>query len=189
MSKYKYSERLKGFNDLNVFKKWLDKVYNNGLLDNWSVILAGIRHNETLGERRITDTISINKVNRTRRYEETGDGTINIGVLRSFNDFLSDINVRKDDQEILSEMRNVKHNMTALNLLREKLGMSTIPQLVIYIIDRNSRPNINSKRYPLNSCEDIVGFSINIPGIRTGRSAIQNLTVRINRQSMDDNIE
>lgn len=189
LSKYKYSERLKGFNDLNVFKKWLDKVYNNGLLDNWSVILAGIRHNETLGERRITDTISINKVNRTRRYEETGDGTINIGVLRSFNDFLSDINVRKDDQEILSEMRNVKHNMTALNLLREKLGMSTIPQLVIYIIDRNSRPNINSKRYPLNSCEDIVGFSINIPGIRTGRSAIQNLTVRINRQSMDDNIE
>lgn len=191
LSEYKYSERLKGFNDLNVFKEWLDNVYENRLLDNWSVIFAGIRHNETLGERRITDTISINKVNRTRRYEETGDGTINIGVLRSFNDFLSDINVREDNQEILSKMKNVKHNMTALNLLREELGMSTIPQLVIYIIDKNSKPNTNTntKRYPLNSCEDIVGFSINIPGVRNRRTTIQTLTIDIRPNSMDDEIE
>ena len=83
-------------------------------------------------------------------------------------------------------MKNVRHNMTALNLLRENLGMSTIPQLVIYIIDRNSQPSNNSNRYPLNAIEDIVGFSINIPGIRRGNSTIQTLTININPTNLED---
>lgn len=183
---YQYSERLRGFNDLKVFTNWLDEVSQNGLLGNWNVILAGIQHDENLGDRQrqITETISINKVNRTRRYEDTGDGIINIGTLRSFNDFLSDISV--EDEKTLSAMRNVRHNMTALNLLREDLGMSTIPQLVIYIIDRNSQPSNNSNRYPLNAMVDIVGFSINIPGIRKGNSTIQTLTININPTNLED---
>ncbi len=186
LDKYRYSERLKGFNDLNVFEKWLDKVSEEGLLGNWNVILAGIKPEEALGERQITDAISINKINRTRRYEDTEDGTINIGALRSFNDFLSDISVQKGDQDILSAMKGVKHNTAALNLLREKLGMSTIPQLVIYVISNNSMPRNNINRYPLNAKEDIVGFSINIPGIRKGKSTIQTLTVRINHDKLED---
>lgn len=184
LNNYQYSERLNGFNDLEIFTGWLDRVSNEGLLGNWNVILAGIRHDENLGNRQITKTISINKVNRTRRYEDTGDGIINIGTLRSFNDFLSDISV--EDEKTLSAMRNVRHNMTALNLLREDLGMSTIPQLVIYIIDRNSQPSNNSNRYPLNAIEDIVGFSINIPGIRRGNSTIQTLTININPTNLED---
>lgn len=184
LNKYQYSERLNGFNDLEVFTGWLDRVSNERLLGNWNVILAGIRHDENLGNRQITNTISINKVNRTRRYEDTGDGIINIGTLRSFNDFLSDISV--ENKETLSAMRNVRHNMATLNLLRENLGMSTIPQLVIYIIDKNSQPNNNSNRYPLNAMEDIVGFSINIPGIRKGNSTIQTLTININPTNLED---
>lgn len=185
LGEYKYSERLKGFNDLKVFENWLDKVTEEGLLDNWNVILAGIKHDEILGERQITDTISINKVNRTRRYEESGDGTINIGVLRSFNDFLSDISVRKEDQGILSAMKDVNHNTAALNLLRENLGMSKKPQLVIYVVDKNSIPRSNNNRYPMNAVEDLVGFSINIPGIRKGKSTIQSLTVKIKKNTLE----
>lgn len=188
LRKYNYSERLRGFNDLNVFEEWLDKVTEEGLLGNWNVILAGRNYNETLGERRITNTISINKINRTRRYEETGDRTINIGVLRSFNDFLSDISLRKEDQSILSAMMDVKHNTTALNLFREKLGLSTNPQLLIYVIDKDSIPQSNKNRYPLNAVEDIVGFSINIPGIRKGISTIQTLKVRINSPEFDSDV-
>lgn len=186
LHKYKYSERLKGFNDLEVFEDWLDKVSKEGLFGNWNVILAGINHNETLGTRRITDTIFINKINRTRRYEDTGDGTINISSLHSFDDFLSDISVKKEDQGILLAMKDVNHNAAALNLLREKLGMSTNPQLLIYVIDRNSMPRSNSNRYPMNAVEDIVGFSINIPGIRKGKSTIQSLTVKIKRDILED---
>lgn len=188
MRKYKYSERLRGFNDLNVFEDWLDKVTEEGLLGNWNVILAGINHNETLGERRITDTISINKINRTRRYEDAGDGTINISSLHSFDDFLSDISMKKEDQGILSEMKNVKHNTPSLNLLREKLGIANTPQLVIYIIDKNSMPRNNSNRYPINAVEDLVGFSINIPGIRKGKSTIQSLTIKIKKNILEDDV-
>lgn len=188
LRKYKYSERLRGFNDLEVFEDWLDRVSKEGLFGNWNVILAGINHNETLGERRITDTISINKINRTRRYEDAGDGTINISSLHSFDDFLSDISVKKEDQGILSEMKNVKHNTPSLNLLREKLGMGNTPQLVIYIIDKNSMPRNNSNRYPINAVEDLVGFSINIPGIRKGKSTIQSLTIKIKKKILEDDV-
>ena len=183
--RYKYSERLRGFNDLEAFEEWLDRVSKEGLLGNWNVILAGIKHDEILGEYKVTDVISINKVNRTRRYEDTGDGTINIGVLRSFNDFLSDISVQKEDQGILTAMKDVNHNMVALNLLREELGMSKNPQLLIYVIDKNSIPRNNTNRYPMNAVEDIVGFSINIPGIRKGKSTIQSLTVRIRKDILE----
>lgn len=186
LSDYKYSERLRGFNDLRVFERWLDRVSEEGLFGNWNVILAGINYDERLGRRQITDTISINKINRTRRYEDTGDGTINISSLHSFDDFLSDISVNNEDQGILSAMKDVNHNTAALNLLRENLGMSKNPQLVIYIIDKNSMPRSNSYRYPINAVEDLVGFSINIPGIRRGRSSIQSLTVRINRNILED---
>lgn len=189
LQKYRYSERLKGFNDLKVFKKWIEKESEQGLLGNWNVILAGVRQDENLGNLQITDTISVGKVNRTRRYKDLENQTINIGVLRSFNDFLSDISVNEENQGILSAMNKVNHNTAALNLLRERLGMSTNPQLLIYVIDKNSMPRNNSNRYPMDAVEDIVGFSINIPGIRQGNSTIQSLTVKINDNgSKDDGV-
>ena len=85
-------------------------------------------------------------------------------------------------------MMDVKHNTTALNLFREKLGLSTNPQLLIYVIDKDSIPQSNKNRYPLNAVEDIVGFSINIPGIRKGISTIQTLKVRINSPEFDSDV-
>lgn len=184
LNDYRYSERLRGFNDLRVLIEWLDKVTDKGLLENWNVILAGKQHDNNTDERNVTESISVNKINRTRRYEDRGDGIINIGVLRSFKDFLSDISIHKDDTATLSAMRGIKSNMADLNILREKLNLSKIPQIVIYIIDKNSKPD-RPTRYPLNANEDIVGFTINIPGIRNGNSTIQSLTIRIRHKFVD----
>ena len=96
--------------------------------------------------------------------------------------------MQKENQSIRTDMKDVNHNIVALNLLREKLGMSTIPQLLIYVIDKNSMPRNNSNRYPMNAVEDIVGFSINIPGIRKGKSTIQSLTVRIRKDTLEDDV-
>ena len=184
LNDYNYSERLKGFNDLKVLIEWLDKVTDKGLLENWNVILAGKQHDNIIDERNVTESISVNKINRTRRYEDRGDGIINIGVLRSFKDFLSDISIHKDDSMTLSAMRCIKSNMADLNILREKLNLSKIPQIVIYIIDKNSTPD-RPTRYPLNANEDIVGFTINIPGIKRGNSTIQSLTINIKPKLVD----
>lgn len=184
LNDYNYSERLKGFNDLKVLIEWLDKVTDKGLLENWNVILAGKQHDNIIDERNVTESISVNKINRTRRYEDRGDGIINIGVLRSFKDFLSDISIHKDDSMTLSAMRCIKSNMADLNILREKLNLSKTPQIVIYIIDKNSTPD-RPTRYPLNANEDIVGFTINIPGIKRGNSTIQSLTINIKPKLVD----
>lgn len=185
LNKYKYSERLKGFNDLKVLIKWLDQVTYKGLLDRWSVILAGKQHDNMNHERQVTESISVNTINRTRRYEDKGDEIINIGVLRSFKDFLSDISVQRDDALTLAAMRGVKSNLTDLNTLREELKLSQTPQILIYIIDKDSKPD-RSTRYALDANEDIVGFSINIPGIKKGNSTIQSLTINIRPKLVDD---
>lgn len=184
---YKYSERLKGFNDLQVLMNWLEQVTGQGLLDNWNVILAGKQHDDMTHERQVAEGISVNKINRTRRYEDRGDDIINIGVLRSFKDFLSDISVQRDDALTLAAMRGGKSNMTDLNTLREKLNLFKTPQIVIYVIDKDSKPD-RPTRYALDANEDIVGFSINIPGIRKGNSAIQSLTINI-KPKLDDAVD
>lgn len=181
LTQYKYSERLRGFNDLSALMSWLSQVTENGMLGDWNVILAGASSNEKI---QITDEISIGKVNRSRRNADGFEKNINIGVLRSFNDFLSDITIN-DDEQRLSIINGVKHNTRALNRCRENLNMAEIPQLVIYVIDKNSHPRPGAnKRFPLNACEDIVGFSINIPGNRSRSSAATHITINI--QPMED---
>lgn len=77
--------------------------------------------------------------------------------------------------------------MTDLNTLREKLNLFKTPQIVIYVIDKDSKPD-RPTRYALDANEDIVGFSINIPGIRKGNSAIQSLTINI-KPKLDDAVD
>lgn len=51
-------------------------------------------------------------------------------------------------------------------------------------IAKNSTPD-RPTRYPLNANEDIVGFTINIPGIKRGNSTIQSLTINIKPKLVD----
>ena len=145
----------------------------------WNIILAGIKPNSDTRVWSVNDEISTAMVNRTRKYESGNDNIINIGTLRSFNDFLSDIPIKSTTDPNISHMQDVRHNLTALNQLRENLGLGNTPQLIIYIIDRSSTPERTSKRFPLNAVSDIAGFSINVPGFRRGNSVVQSMRIRI----------
>ena len=49
--------------------------------------------------------------------------------------------------------------------LREQAGLSSTPQLLIYVVDKDSQPTGTSgKRCPLDAKEDVVGISLTIPG-------------------------
>lgn len=189
LSEYKYSERLRGFNELEALTKWLDKVTDEGIFGTWNVILAGIRPDSSSRTWEVDSNISTVMVHRTRKYIDGSEGVINIGTLRSFNDFLSDIPVSSASDPYLSHMQSVNHNLTALNKLREKIGLGNTPQLIVYIIDKDSAPEQGSNRHPLNAKCDIAGFSINIPGVRRGRSTVQSIRIRIPQMSDIDEPE
>lgn len=179
LTDYRYSERLRGFNDLDPLIQWLQTFTNDELIARrWSVILAGNRRGENRWEP--VDGISINKVDHTQRGERNDD-TINIGVLRSPEDFLTDIPAASQEEERnIKERLNGSHKHKDINDLRSTFDLGQTPQLIIYVINRDSRPREGSKnRYPLNAEADIVGFSINLTGERAGRSAVRTLKIDI----------
>ena len=177
---YTYSSRQRGLNELVPFIKWMEIIQREQVLGNWNVILAGVKGADNDADWEIISGISINKVSRTRRYVTKENSVINIGTLRSFNDFLSDIDAEENNIEAVKTIQGIKHNMTSLNEFRTQRGMGQIPQLVIYIIDKDSMPKDGATtRFPLNAMSDIAGFSINIPGFQKGRSSIRSIHIDI----------
>lgn len=183
---YKFSERLNAFQNLDKLIEWLDKVTEDRTFGEWSVILAGKSNTEGSDVWSPSEGVSVSKVSRTQRGRERPDNVLNIGALRSPDDFLSDIEFNGLSDSIVSEIKEIKHEMRYFNRLREKIGMASTPQLVIYIIDKDSIPRENSKnRHPLNACNDVVGISINIPGFRNGNT-IRSFTINLN---LNGNVE
>lgn len=181
LKKYEFSKRLRAFNEMGPLLEWFDQMTEKGEFGNWNVILAGVQQTNEESQWEVSGNVGVYKVRRTQITPDRADDTINIKVLRSFNDFLSDIPVSNDDLQLLEQMKNVtqKHTLTALNELRGIIGMGSTPQLVVYVIDKNSVPKDNLiNRYPLNSPRDVAGFSINIPGYRKNRSTIASWTIR-----------
>lgn len=175
---YNYSERVRGFNDIEPLIEWLEKFTADDSIGAWNVILAGNKTGNNKWEP--ANGVSINKIYRTQRGLRK-DSTINIGVLRSPEDFLSDIPVNCiEEEKAIKELLNGSHKMSDINNLRGKYDLQQTPQLVLYVINKDSVPREDAKnRYPLNAVEDIVGFSINLTGERQGSSAVRAVTIRI----------
>ena len=188
LSDYKYSPRLKGFNDMEALSKWLTKSSESGMYGSWNVVLVGKKIGNSSKTWTPVEGVTVGMVNRTRRFQSTDGETMNIGVLRSFNDFLSDIPVDSETIQLLEELRSVDHNLKALNEIRKRVGLESTPQLLIYVIDKDSKPNENNQtnRLPLDAKEDVVGFSINIPGFSDRKSTVQSITIRLNPREMDE---
>ena len=69
--------------------------------------------------------------------------------------------------------------------LRDKAGMSTTPQLIIYRVDKNSVAKPNSTRRNLDASEDLIGISIYIPGGRIGTSYASTISIKMNTDVFD----
>ena len=60
------------------------------------------------------------------------------------------------------------------------------PQLLIYMIDKNSKADSKSNREDLNAPEDIVGLCLNIPGGKRGTNYAAKISIRIENDIFDD---
>ena len=83
--------------------------------------------------------------------------------MRTATDSLADIDLEKGNDELKNRVKNaVSKDVNDIRLLA---NMDKVPQLIIYIIDKDSKARTSSKaREDLNAVEDIVGICINIPG-------------------------
>lgn len=157
-----YNDRMAVFNDISGLMEWIEGMTKSKDITDWNVLVAGNIDNSngvcTFG------TCSVNKVVRTRKKMKTTiDGVINIGVLRNPSDLIADVDLEGQPAAFVSRFENEKKEEKLYKALRADSGLSKTPQLVIYVIDKDSKAT-SKNREDLSSPVDIVGICLNIPG-------------------------
>ena len=182
---YKFNSRLSVFNDIESFITWFDKIVIDGKMNNWNVILAGKESDGNLVWQ--TPAGAITKINRTRKIpkNEVDSNIINVGVLRDPRDIIADIDLEGQTEEIRNRVNNF--NSKGAKELRSLAGLDTTPQLIIYMIDKNSKADSKSEnRLDLDAVEDIVGICMNVPGGRRGTNYTETVSIHMENDIFND---
>lgn len=187
---FNFCNRLKVFNDTKPLMDWLGNVTENGKLDRWNVIVAG-KKDSSNGTWTLPDGKIINKINRSRKLSgnEIDTNTIDIGVLRDPMDILADVDIPAVSDEAVRQdvIKIIKNKVTKSTMaFRDKSGLETVPQLIIYRVDKNSKASDRSRtRVDLNACEDLIGISIYIPGGKIGTSYASAVSIKMKNEVFD----
>lgn len=185
LSKFRFSNRSKVFNEMSAFCDWIKEVSTEEGLDKWSVIVAGkgdISHYTDGPNSWNVNGFAVNKVNRSKKTNNPDETSVDIGVLRSLKDCLADVNTKYFDKD-----KSVS-KQTEVDEIREKAKMSSVPQLIVYRIDKDSVAQKGSgNREDLSLETDIIGLYISVPGEKVSDSFSKQIT--INLPELDQEIE
>jgi len=169
------------FSDMKAFQKWLDQHAEKAGYQNWNVVVAGSTPNPQNSWEISGQTVG--RVNRSRFADKRSDGGVSIGALRDPKDLLADAHGLQDGDLSMASFRN-----SDVARLRAKGGVGAVPQLLIYLIDKDSkvRPTKVSapprrERHPLNAKAHIIGISLYLPGSegKQKKSYVTHVTVNI----------
>ena len=187
VERFHFCPRLKVFNDTKPLMDWIEKVTSEGKLGTWNVIVAG-KKNATNGTWTLPNGKTVNKINRSRKtnQNESDESLLDIGVLRDPMDLFADVDIASVSdpavkQLILAAISESKAAGAAG--LRDRTGLDTTPQLIIYRVDQNSTGS--GARRDLKADEDIIGISIYIPGGRIGTSYASSISIKIKNDIFD----
>ena len=144
INQFSFSPRSRVFNEIGAFCDWIKQLSKDHLLGEWSVVVAGtdeVRAGVSEPEDSHHWVISgyqLKKVNRSRR-RPLGDidADIDIGALRALKDLVADVDKASIPVEPLTKQEQV-------DAIRKAAGVESIPMLIIYRIDKDSKPLRNS---------------------------------------------
>ena len=184
LKEYRAPKRLMVFNDIDIegVADWINKMTSEGKLTDWNVVVAGTASKEKIWKLTYGE---IGKVRRTRKKNYTDKNIINIGVLRDPKDLIADVDLEGKDAGLIN--RVMKFKAQDAKSIRSEAGLNMTPQLLIYMIDKDSKADSESNREDLNAPEDIVGLCLNIPGGKRGTNYAAKITIRLENNPFDDN--
>ena len=154
-------------------------------LKDWNVVLAGKKSSEE--EKTVHfSNCSVVKVTRTRKATKNEiPEVINIGALRAPLDIIADVDLDGKSDEIKQLFVHVEENR--VKEIRMKAGLGETPQLLLYIVDKDSKPAAGSKsRKDLNAPCDLFGICVNIPGGAIGTDHVAKVCIRLGNSFNDD---
>jgi len=175
LSNLRFHANAQFFSDIGPFLEWYRRQAAAAGYQNWNVVVAGTGDDNKVwhisGE-------SVGLVTRTRLTEASREDAVSIGVLRDPLDLLADIETEYEAPE--------QPTNAFISHCRAQAHLDRIPQLLLYLIDKDSRPSESHMRRPpnertrapLDAVEDIVGVSLWLPGAtNVKRSYATHLTV------------
>ena len=168
LKKYNFQKRQEVFNDIDALREWIDKLTKKDRLKKWNIILVGRTHNDTSPTNIWQSPAGpLIPVTRTKKKRTIDDGIIDIGVLRDPSDIVKDIDLENQTDDVKKGIKNFKSRFA--KEIRRKAKMDNIPQLLIYVIDKDSKVRKSSQktdnpsRLNLEAPCNIVGICLNIP--------------------------
>lgn len=181
---YRFNQRLSVFNDISSVITWVEKISSEGKLENWNVVLAGKGSDENSVWN--SPVGPVNKVRRTRKkVKNESDTVINIGVLRDPKDIIADVDLEGKTKDIIDKITDFRSRYA--KEIRSLAGLDSTPQLLIYVIDKDSKVAKKSEtREDLNAVEDIVGICMNIPGGKRGTDYTATVSIHMQNSLFDD---
>ena len=182
LTKFKFCHNNRVFNNIELLLEWLNKK-DTTELSKWNVVLVGV---ESGNSWKSSNKVSINKVNRSKK--SNIKDYINIGILRTYRDNFEDIafnELKNKEKVIQAKIKNPdeRHSESFFEF-KKSIGFDINPMLVIYIIDKNSKPlNVkNQKRLALNTSQDLVGLYLAIPGDKKYKDYVSKLTIKLDNK-------
>lgn len=159
--------------DVDVFCDWLRGVEEERI-EYWNVAVPG-KTNSPSGSWCCNSICSLPRVERTK-LKRVRDW-IDVGSMRSGSDALCDIDVdalMPEKKKILLEGGKNKDAVTK----RARLGLAKVPLLLIYRIDSASN-NSTQTREPIGIDEDIISFSVIIPGDKHSSGNVSAMCIKM----------
>ena len=145
----------------------------------WNVAIAG---DAKAPNKWIVEEASVGKITRTKKSPHS-EGYIDIGSLRSGRDILCDVQEGQLTHDQYVKFKAAMQSGKNLISVRGDIGLSDVPLLLLYRIDKDQGKDTKAgTRKKLDSCEDIIGFSIIVPGESVGKSHVKSVRVRIPAQ-------
>lgn len=189
IEKFKFQQRLRVFNDTKPLLDWIYQMTLNKKLGEWNVVVAG-KNDSNNGTWILPNGMKVNKIQRTRKIPKEEEQLIfNIGVLRDPKDVLADIDISKiSDLKIRMELQEYITSGQSKGALayRDKAGLETTPQLLIYRVDKDSSiGKTSSTRQNLNSPVDLIGLCLYIPGGKIGTSYASTISIKLKNDVFD----
>ena len=162
--------------DIPVFFNWIEKMNTEeSKYLEWNVAVAGT---ESLESKWDIAGVTVGKIERTIKASKLP--VLDIGSLRSGSDVLCDVdycNLSLEQKKICDDSLRHRKNLISR---RTDLGLKDIPLLLLYCIAKDGgKDSPAGKKIKMNSKEDVIGFSIIIPGESDGSTHAKSVTVYI----------
>jgi hypothetical protein len=159
LENFHYSARQTAFNNIGRMMLWFEHLTSKKIFTDWNIILAGA--DSSTDKWMLDSSIGVSKVCRARKKNQP-ESIITIGTLRSPKDMLADIDLENASSELVEAVQNFE-SRNAMET-RKMAGLGSTPQLLIYIVDKDSKArNGSTTREDLKAADDVVGISITIP--------------------------